>query len=167
MDALKLVLRLFCLLPLVTGANDVAQGIRALGPAGAVIPDRVAADPVLNSQFKFFGAVWFGWGLTLCRASADPRADAGLLRLLIRPRSSSVTRVACPRAPWCWNSSARPSCCSGTASRFVGTIDADRSGCRRRTAQSAFWSALENLGGSGVRCKRSRLRRTPSRPPPN
>lgn len=83
MDALKLVLRLVCLLPLVTGANDLAQGVRALGPAGAVIPARVAADPVLNSQFKFFGAVWFGWGLTLWRASADPRADAGLLRLLM------------------------------------------------------------------------------------
>lgn len=83
MNALTRVVRIFCLLPLVTGPLDLAQGVRVLRPASAMIPERVAADPALNSEVKFFGAIWFGYGLTLWRASADPRANAGLFRLLL------------------------------------------------------------------------------------
>lgn len=83
MNALRRVVRIFCLLPLVTGSLDLVQGVRVLRPAGAVIPDRVADDPALNSQIKFLGAIWLGYGPTLWRVNADPRANAGLFRLLL------------------------------------------------------------------------------------
>jgi hypothetical protein len=49
LNALKRVVRVFCLVPLITGPLDLVQGIRALRPVGAVIPDRVAADPRANA----------------------------------------------------------------------------------------------------------------------
>lgn len=83
MNAIRNVVRVSCLLPCATGLLDMVRGVRALSPAGAVIPGRVATDPVINSQFKFLGAIWFGYGLTLWRASADLHANAGLFRLLM------------------------------------------------------------------------------------
>jgi len=83
LTARQRVVRIFCLLPFGTGSRDLGQGVRALRPAGAVVPDRVAVEPALHGQVKFLGAIWFGYGLPLWRASADPRANARLFRLLL------------------------------------------------------------------------------------
>ncbi len=83
MNALRLVIRVLCLLPFATGLLDLLRGAAYLRSGGAVIPDAVAADPVLNSQVKFWGAIWLGYGLTLWRTSSDLRANAGLFRLLM------------------------------------------------------------------------------------
>ena len=83
MRALRLVVRVFCLLPFATGALDLVRGASYLRSGGAVIPDPAAADPVLNSQVKFWGAIWLGFGLTLWRTTSDLRANAGLFRLLM------------------------------------------------------------------------------------
>ena len=77
----SVVVRVFCLLPLLTGTLDLVKAIPPLRQGGAVIPESVADDPALNSQIGFRGAIWRGYGLTLWRADADPRANAGLLQL--------------------------------------------------------------------------------------
>lgn len=103
---LRLVVRIFCLLPLLTGTLDFVKGVPTLRRGGAVIPDNVAKDPALNSQIGFWGAIWLGYGLTLWRASADPRADAGLLRLQLGilflsgiGRASAAIRFGPPSRP--------------------------------------------------------------------
>lgn len=81
--ALTNVIRLFCLLPFVTGAADLFGGTDILVSAGAILPRNVAFDPVLNSQIKFWGAIWFGYGIILWWTSYDVRARSTVLRLLL------------------------------------------------------------------------------------
>lgn len=81
--ALAIGLRVFCALPFVTGAADLLIGVKVLTLTGAVIPPPVDVDPILNSEIKFWGAIWFGFGLILWYASRDLRQHAPLFRLLM------------------------------------------------------------------------------------
>ena len=81
MHALKLAVRTLCIVPLVTGAIDIFNGVGLLIFGGAHL-ESVASDPVLNSQAGFWGAIWFGFGVILWRASSHLRDEADLFRLL-------------------------------------------------------------------------------------
>ena len=81
MQALKLLVRAFCVLAFLTGAADMIAGVRLLIVGGARLGG-VARDPVLNSQVAFWGAMWFGFGVVLWRTSANLRAEASLFRVL-------------------------------------------------------------------------------------
>ena len=81
MQALKMAVRALCLIPFLTGAVDIVDGVGLLTLGGARL-DSVANDPVLNSQVGFWGAIWFGYGFVLWRASAHLHDEADLFRLL-------------------------------------------------------------------------------------
>ncbi len=81
MQALKIAVRALCLIPFVTGVADIINGLGLLTFAGAHL-GKAADDPVLNSQVGFWGAVWFGFGTILWRASSHLRDEADLVRLL-------------------------------------------------------------------------------------
>ena len=81
MHALKLAVRTLCIVPFVTGAIDIVNGVGLLIVGGAHLQS-VARDPVLNSQVGFWGAIWFGFGIVLWRASSHLRDEADLFRLL-------------------------------------------------------------------------------------
>ena len=81
MSGLKLATRLLCILAFVTGIVDMFAGVRLLIAGGGNLAG-VAADPVLNSQVGFWGAIWFGFGIILWRTSARLREEAGLFRIL-------------------------------------------------------------------------------------
>lgn len=81
--ALAVGLQVFCALPFATGAADLLIDVKVLTLSGAVIPPPVAVDPILNSEIKFWGAIWFGFGLILWYASRDLRQHAPLFRLLM------------------------------------------------------------------------------------
>ena len=81
MYGLRLAIRAFCLLAFLTGAIDMFAGVHLLIVGGAHL-ESVAGDAVLNSQVGFWGAIWFGFGLILWRASTRLREEAGLLRIL-------------------------------------------------------------------------------------
>lgn len=81
--ALAVVLRVFAVFAVATGALDIVVGTRLLIDSGAVIPPGTAVDPVLNSQIKFFGAVWCGYGSALWWTAGDLRARAPMLRILL------------------------------------------------------------------------------------
>ena len=81
MHALKLTVRAFCVIPFATGIADIVDGVGLLGTAGARL-GAAAHDPVLNSQVGFWGAIWFGYGVVLWRASAHLADEADLFRLL-------------------------------------------------------------------------------------
>ena len=81
MQSLKTAVRALCVLSFVTGMGDIVRGAGFLTLAGARLGN-AAGDPVLNSQIGFWGAVWFGFGLVVWRASSHLRDEADLFRLL-------------------------------------------------------------------------------------
>ncbi len=81
MQGLKLAIRSLCLLAFATGAIDMVAGVRLLIAGGGRLA-AVADDPVLNSQVGFWGAIWFGFGVVLWRASMHLRDEVGLFRIL-------------------------------------------------------------------------------------
>lgn len=81
MHALKTAVRALCIIPFVTGATDIVNGVSLLTLGGAHL-ESVANDPVLNSQVGFWGAIWFGFGIILWRASSHLRDEVDLFRLL-------------------------------------------------------------------------------------
>jgi len=82
MQRLATVIRIFCLLPFVTGAADLVNGLGLLKAAGSPLEAEMRADPVMNSQVRFWGAIWFGYGIVLWRTASDLRKDASLFRVL-------------------------------------------------------------------------------------
>ena len=81
MHALKMAVRVLCIVPFVTGVVDVLDGVDLLILGGARL-EGVARDPVLNSQIGFWGAIWLGFGVILWRAGGHLRDEADLFRLL-------------------------------------------------------------------------------------
>ena len=81
MTALKTIVRIFCLIPFLTGAVDVVNGIGLLSSAGVPL-QTLARDPTLNSQVGFWGAIWFGYGVVLWRASSHLQDEPEVFRLL-------------------------------------------------------------------------------------
>ena len=81
MHPLKIAVRAFCIVAFVTGAIDLVNGVGLLILGGAHLQD-VTRDPVLNSQVGFWGAIWFGFGVVLWRASSHLRDEVDLFRLL-------------------------------------------------------------------------------------
>ena len=81
--ALKIVLRLLCILPFGLGAADLFGGARFLATAGAVLSEESISDPILNNQIKFWGAIWLGWGVALWWVTNDLRSRSPMLRILL------------------------------------------------------------------------------------
>ncbi len=81
--ALRTVLRVFCIIPFLTGAVDMIGGAKFLASTGAHLPPESIADPLLNNQMGFWGGIWFGFGITLWYASGRLRGQPMLLRILL------------------------------------------------------------------------------------
>lgn len=79
---LKTVVQILCLIPLITGAMDLVAGARVLSAGGAALSGEALSDPVVNSQIRFWGAIWFGFGLALWVVARDLRSNAPWFRLL-------------------------------------------------------------------------------------
>lgn len=106
MNALVIAVRIFCFLPFLTGLADLLLGARVLGIAGLMVPDTIASDPALNSQIGFWGAIWFGTGLLLWKATADLAANrdwflllCGIVFLSGVARAIAAVRFGLPPAP--------------------------------------------------------------------
>ena len=81
MNTLRIVVRLFCIVPFVTGLVDIVHGVGLLEFAGVTLHS-VADAPTLNSQVGFWGAIWFGYGVVLWRAGSHLHDEPKLFRLL-------------------------------------------------------------------------------------
>jgi hypothetical protein len=75
--------RLFCVVPFLTGVVDVIGGVWIIEQAGAALPMEVSANAVLNNQIAFWGAIWFGFGVSLWWASRAPLRRAAATRILL------------------------------------------------------------------------------------
>jgi hypothetical protein len=82
MQRLATVVKIFCLLPFLTGGADLVDGVALLHTAGSRLDGEIRTDPVLNSQIRFWGAIWFGYGIILWRTTSDLRKNAGLFKVL-------------------------------------------------------------------------------------
>ena len=80
-QGLKFAIRVLCVLAFITGIVDMFAGVQLLIFGGGRLAS-VAADPVLNSQVGFWGAIWFGFGVVLWRTSSRLRAEPDLFRIL-------------------------------------------------------------------------------------
>jgi hypothetical protein len=81
MQSLRIAVRAFCLLILFAGMMHLVDGVSFLLIAGAPVAG-IFNDPVLNSQVRFWGAIWFGFGIVLWHAGNRLEADPALFRLL-------------------------------------------------------------------------------------
>ena len=81
MRGLKLAIRSFCMIAFLTGAVDMFAGVHLLILGGADL-HAVTSDAVLNSQVGFWGAIWFGFGFILWRASTHLGDERSLFRIL-------------------------------------------------------------------------------------
>lgn len=80
MKAFRITVLIWALLPLVTGLVDVLVGPSAWQGIGANLSERDFVDPVLDSQVRFVGLIWFGYGALLCFCLQDLQKYARLLR---------------------------------------------------------------------------------------
>ena len=80
--AFNIVVRIFCVIPFLTGIVDILGGAWILGQAGATLPVDIADNAVINNQIAFWGAIWFGFGVLLWWVSYDPLGRAAVARML-------------------------------------------------------------------------------------
>ena len=105
--ALVIAVRVFCVLPFALGAADMVGGASILNSAGAVLPDDLVRDAVFNNQIRFWGAIWFGYGVLLWWTSNDLRGRAAVFRILMATlflsglgRASSVLQFGWASTPF-------------------------------------------------------------------
>lgn len=79
MTAFRAVVRALAILALVTGSIDVLLGLGAQATIGAALEEGYG-DPLLNSQIRYLGAVWFGFGALLWHCLGDLPKNATILR---------------------------------------------------------------------------------------
>ena len=71
MRAFKAAVLALAAIPLLTGALDFAIGAAAPRLIGATLSARDLADPLLNSQIRFFGGLWVGAGVLMVLSATD------------------------------------------------------------------------------------------------
>ncbi len=60
MKLFKIGIYVFAAIALVTGANDLIQGLGALKAFGATLTDQGFADPMADNVFRYFAGLWIG-----------------------------------------------------------------------------------------------------------
>ena len=80
MRVFKATLYFLALVPLLTGALNLGLGLQAQGLIGAQLSPEGFRDPLLNSQMRFYGTIWFGFGVLLCVCLTDIKKYSSLLR---------------------------------------------------------------------------------------
>lgn len=105
---LRIALRGFAIFAVATGATDVTLGGTLLAASGANLAIGASADPLVDSQLRFFGAVWAGYGALLWWAAERPwerRRPLFILAITMvlagigRAASASIYGVASPAIP--------------------------------------------------------------------
>ncbi|WP_156891692.1 DUF4345 domain-containing protein [Nevskia ramosa] len=79
MKAFRVVVRALAVLALLTGAVDVLIGLPGQQKIGAALAEGYT-DPLLNSQLRYLGAVWFGFGVLLWHCLGDLPKYASIVR---------------------------------------------------------------------------------------
>lgn len=65
MRLFKIGIYVFAAIALLTGANDLIQGLGGLRSMGSTLTEQGLADPMADNLFRFFAGLWFGVGVLL------------------------------------------------------------------------------------------------------
>ncbi|MEP9380553.1 DUF4345 domain-containing protein [Aquabacter sp. CN5-332] len=76
------IMTAFGLFAIATGSSDVILGSRLLVMIGADLGAAVN-EPWVDSQLRFLGAIWAGWGVLMIWACRDLKARGSLFDLLL------------------------------------------------------------------------------------
>lgn len=82
MSAFVLVIRLLAPITILAGFSHVVLGLNADVLLGANAPAELRSDPVLDSQNRFYGTIFMGYGVLLFLCATDLRKYALLFRIL-------------------------------------------------------------------------------------
>ncbi|GGA51285.1 hypothetical protein GCM10011385_00680 [Nitratireductor aestuarii] len=82
MNLLKAAIMALAAVPMLTGAMDVILGASIFSISGSALGEAASKDPVVDSQVRFWGAIWFSFGIMLFIAARDLRAHALWFRIL-------------------------------------------------------------------------------------
>jgi hypothetical protein len=75
------VMRVLAAVPLLVGLLHVSFGVAANLQLGALLEPAVLRDPVLDSQDRFQGAVFMGYGVLFYLGLADLKRNASVFRV--------------------------------------------------------------------------------------
>ena len=82
-DPLPLVLKLIAPVFVLVGLLHLVFGLQADVMLGAVLPDAVLSDPVLDSQNRFYGVAFTAYGFLMYLCATDLARYATVLRVLL------------------------------------------------------------------------------------
>jgi Domain of unknown function (DUF4345) len=82
MQAFATVLKLLAPIPVLVGVMHLVLGPASDVLLGARATDTLLGDPVLDSQNRFYGVVFMGYGALLFLCATDVRRHATLFRIL-------------------------------------------------------------------------------------
>jgi hypothetical protein len=80
MKSFKNAILVWALIPLFTGVMAILLGPSFWQNAGLELSAAGISDPMLDSQVRFLGTIWFGYGVLLCVCVSDLEKYANLLR---------------------------------------------------------------------------------------
>ena len=80
MKAFKTTVFVWALLPLLTGLMDIVVGPSAWQGIGVGLSEAGFADAVLDSQVRFLGTMWLGYGVLLLVCLRNIHKYAGILQ---------------------------------------------------------------------------------------
>jgi hypothetical protein len=106
MKVFRIAMFALSLFPLLTGIIDLVFAAHAINLLGPELQQEALSNPTLNSQIRFFGAIWIGYGAALVLVGINPVAHATMFRLLAAflilsglGRLASVVQFGLPAAP--------------------------------------------------------------------
>jgi hypothetical protein len=82
MQAFTTALKLLAPLPVLAGLTHLVLGPASDVMLGARSSDTLLSDPVLDSQNRFYGVVFMGYGALLYYCAMDVRSRATLFRII-------------------------------------------------------------------------------------
>ncbi len=82
MRAFTLFLKWLAPIPVLVGLLHLLLGLRADVLLGARLPDPVLADPVLDSQSRFYGVAFMGYGALIYLCATDLRKYAAVFGIM-------------------------------------------------------------------------------------
>jgi hypothetical protein len=95
MGLFRAILFVLSAIPLLTGLLDMLYGTGAIPLFGGTLPATALTEPSLDSQIRFLGAIWMGFGVLIVYAASDLHRHATLFRLIaVILIASGVGRIA-------------------------------------------------------------------------
>ena len=80
MQAFRNAILAWALVPLVTSVMAILIGPAFWQAVGLELSKAGISDPILDSQVRFLGTIWFGYGVLLCVCASDLDKYGRLLR---------------------------------------------------------------------------------------